>query len=210
MKVDCFALGVYQTNCFVIRPNEQRTECLVIDPGFDAEPLVRFLKENALVPQKILLTHGHCDHIAGLELLKRQYASLPVHIGDKDAEMLTNADANLSSMMGFPLQYAPAEVQLAPGDLIDWETLHLAVLATPGHTPGSVSFYCRDARVVFVGDALFAGSIGRTDFPNGNSQQLLDSIRQQLFTLPDETIVYSGHGPETTIGHEKRTNPFLT
>ncbi len=209
MNIDCLALGDYQTNCYVIRSNQQSSECIIIDPGFDAGPLVQFLKDNSLTPKKILLTHGHCDHIAGLTMLISEFGIIEVNICKGDSEMLTNPDANLSSMMGMPLQFAPADIFLSPENTIEFDSISITVLTTPGHTPGGVSLYCKDAKAVFVGDTLFAGSIGRTDFPNGNTQQLLDNIRQQLFSLPDNTTVYSGHGPKTTIGQEKMTNPFL-
>jgi len=210
MQIDCMILGDFQTNCYVVRESAQPGDCLIIDPGLSAEPLLEFLQQEQLRPVRILLTHGHCDHIAGIPLLRRHYNPLPICIGTADADALTDGGLNLSAMMGLPLVFDRADQTLAPGDVIEFATLRFEVLATPGHSPGGVSFYCRGEKVVFTGDSLFAGSIGRHDFPGGNLKLLLQTIRRELFCLPDATRVYSGHGPETTIAAEKRTNHFFT
>jgi glyoxylase-like metal-dependent hydrolase (beta-lactamase superfamily II) len=210
VQIDCLALGDFETNCYVVRSSAAEKSCLIIDPGFSAEPLIEFLRENSLRPQRVLLTHGHCDHIAGLALLYEEYNPLPVCISSQDASMLTDDMQNLSMMMGLSLQLKPADERINSGDTITLGSLSFTVLPTPGHTPGGVSFYNAENGVVFTGDALFAGSIGRDDFPGGDRQILLDGIRKQLFILPDETRAYPGHGPQTTVGIEKRSNPFLT
>lgn len=209
MQIDSLILGDFETNCYIVRSSEEATDCLIIDPGFGAEELLDFLNENALEPSGILLTHGHCDHLAGVPLLRGRFGDLAVSVGRPDSEMLTGGRANLSALMGFSLVLPPADRLLDAGDTVNFGDIELRVLATPGHTPGGMSFYCEKDAVVFTGDALFAGSIGRVDFPGGDMQTLLSAIRSELFSLPEATCVYSGHGPETEIGTEKRTNPFL-
>jgi hydroxyacylglutathione hydrolase len=209
VQIDCFVLGEFETNCYVLRSTAQAKECLIIDPGFSAEPLVAFLREESLQPSKIILTHGHCDHIAGVKLLEEEFGKIPIGIGRDNAKMLGSTTKNLSLMVGKPFKIGPADELLGAGDTIELEQIRLEVLATPGHTPGCISLYCRDEGMVFSGDTLFAGSIGRTDFPGGSMPTLLDSIRKQLLVLPEQTKVYSGHGLQTTIGTEKQTNPFV-
>lgn len=209
MKIDCLELGDFQTNCYILRADTNASECLLIDPGFDPEPLLAFLRDEALKPQRILLTHGHSDHIAGIAELQQAFGPIPVGIGKEDAPMLTSALRNLSIMIGASVKLPPADELYEQGDVIAFAGWELNVLATPGHTPGGVSFYAPTEGVVFTGDALFAGSVGRTDFPGGSQEVLVRNIRQGLLTLPDATVVYSGHGPETTIAREKRSNPYL-
>jgi len=209
LQIDSFVLGDFETNCYVVRSTAQVRECLIIDPGYEAESVVEFLKEKDLAPKRILLTHGHCDHIAGIAALQEHFGPIPVGISCEDAKMLTHSRHNLSLLMGQPLKFAAPDEEIAAGDVIEQDGVRLEVLATPGHTPGCVSFYCREEEVIFTGDALFAGSVGRTDFPGGSMSTLLQSIRGQLLVLPDQTKVYSGHGPVTTIGQEKCGNPFI-
>jgi len=209
MKIDCLVLGDFQTNCYVIRSANDDKQCLIIDPGFSPQPLIEMLQRQSLQPQRILLTHGHCDHIAGIPLLRQTFGPIPVSISSTDASMLTSGRKNLAWLTGALLRLDPPDELLEPGDTIQFNQIELSVLATPGHTAGGIAFYCASKSTVFTGDTLFAGSIGRHDFPGGHLQTMLKSIREQLFTLPDETIVYSGHGPETTIATEKQSNPFL-
>lgn len=209
VETNCFALGDFETNCYVLRSGHSAKKCLVIDVGFSAGPLLDFLEAEDLEPQRILLTHGHCDHVAGIPLLHERFGPVPVCIGTDDGAMLTDSNLNLSSLMAAPLNLAAADELLKPGGIIEYEEIRLAILPTPGHTPGGLSFYCEADAAVFAGDSLFAGSIGRADFPGGSEKTLLESIRKELLGLPDETKVYPGHGPATTVGAEKRTNPFF-
>ena len=210
MQIDRLILGDFQTNCYVVRESAEPGECLIIDPGLGAEVLLDFLQREQLQPNKILLTHGHGDHVAGIPLLRTKYDGLAVLIGRDDEAALDDGQLNLSAMMGESMAFGPVERTLQGGDVCQLGQLELKVLATPGHSPGGISYYCAAQAAVFTGDSLFAGSIGRHDFPGGDQEQLLAGIRGELFTLPDETKVYPGHGPVTSIGREKRTNPFCT
>ncbi len=209
MKIDPFVFGDFQTNCYVLRPEEKGSHCLIIDPGYSSEDLLDFLEEQKLTPVKILLTHGHCDHIAGISLLRRAFPHVPVCIGEADSGMLTDNVKNLSLMAGQPVELEQPDVLLRAGDLIELQEIRLKVIPTAGHTPGGISFYEAQEGVVFTGDSLFAGSVGRTDFPGGNQRQLQMEIRDNLFSLPDHIRVYPGHGPATDIRTEKNTNPFF-
>jgi hydroxyacylglutathione hydrolase len=187
-----------------------RDDALVFDPGLEPDLILQFLQERELRPAAILNTHGHADHIGGNEALKQAYPEAPLIIGADDANMLTDADANLSAPFGLPIVSPPADRLLREGDVVDLAGIPLEVFDIPGHSPGHIVFVYRAAPVlVFGGDVLFRGSVGRTDFPGGSAERLFSGIRAKLFTLPDDTVVYPGHGPVTTTGHEKRTNPFL-
>jgi len=209
MLVDTLTLGQFETNCYILRSGSASTDCAIIDAGLDEAVLLDFLSDRRLNPSALLLTHGHIDHIAAVEALRNRYPRIKVCIHRLDAELLSDSDGNLSFMTGHAFTARPAEVHLEEADIIDEAGIEFKVLHTPGHTPGGISLYAKDDGVVFVGDTLFADSVGRTDFVNGSMSQLVKSIRQKLFTLPDETVVYPGHGPQTTIAREKKYNPFL-
>ena len=209
MKIDGLALGAYETNCYVLRSSEAAKDCLIVDAGLGADKLIKFLQEHNLNPVSLVLTHGHIDHIEGIAGLRTVFPDIKVYIHKLDAEMLTEPHSNLSAMMGAAFSVEPADFFLEEESVIEQAGIKLSVLHTPGHTPGGICLYCEDEGIVFTNDTLFADSIGRTDFPNGNMEHLLQSIREKLFTLPDETKVYPGHGPMTTIAHEKAYNPFL-
>ena len=187
-----------------------RTEAVVIDPGFEPEAVLDRLRAEGLTAAAILNTHGHVDHIAGNAALKAAFPDVPLVIGTGDAPMLTDPMLNLSGLAGAAVTSPPADRLLAEGDAVEAAGLRLEVLEIPGHSPGHVVYLLRDdPPVVFGGDVLFRGSIGRTDFPGGDLGLLLGGIRAKLWPLPDDTAVYPGHGPPTTVGEEKRTNPFL-
>jgi glyoxylase-like metal-dependent hydrolase (beta-lactamase superfamily II) len=188
-----------------------RTDCIVVDPGLEPDKIFDELDRLGVEPVAILNTHGHADHIAGNEALKERWPDCPLLIGAGDASKLTNPAGNLSAAFGVPLVSPPADRTVREGDVLDLAGVRWTVRETPGHSIGHVVFIALDLApiVVLGGDVLFAGSVGRTDFPDGDSAALAASIRQQLFTLPDDTVVLPGHGPATTTGREKRTNPFV-
>jgi glyoxylase-like metal-dependent hydrolase (beta-lactamase superfamily II) len=189
---------------------EGRPDALVIDPGLEPELILDCLAKHGLSPAAILCTHGHADHIAGNQALKRAYPNAPLLIGTGDAVMLSDAESNLSALYGMPLTSPPADRTVSEGDTLELAGIKLEVFEIPGHSPGHVVFLQRGSPChVFGGDVLFRGSIGRYDFPGGDGRLLLDGIRAKLFALPADTVVYPGHGPVTTVGHEKATNPFL-
>jgi hydroxyacylglutathione hydrolase len=209
MRIDRLILGAYETNCYVLRSSEAAKDCLIVDAGLGAGKLIEFLQEHKLNPVALVLTHGHIDHMAGVAALRDEFPDIKVYIHKLDAGMLAEPHTNLSAMTGEFFSIEPAEFSLEEDDVIEQAGVKLSVLHTPGHTPGGICLYSKDEGIVFTDDALFAESIGRTDFPNGSMSQLLKSIREKLFTLPDETKVYPGHGPVTTLAHEKAHNPFL-
>jgi hydroxyacylglutathione hydrolase len=187
-----------------------RPDALVIDPGLEPELILDCLREEGLAPAAVLNTHGHADHIAGNSALKRAFPDAPLVIGVGDEGMLSDPVANLSDPFGLPLTSPPADRTVREGDVVEGAGLRLEVYDVPGHSPGHVVFVHRGPPVVvFGGDVLFRGGIGRFDFPGGDEEALLRGIRDKLFTLPDDAVVYPGHGPVTTVGHERRTNPFL-
>lgn len=200
----------FAENTYVARL-EGRTDCIVIDPGTEPNEIIGYLTRQRLDPAAILNTHGHADHIAGNEALKRCWPDCPLVIGTGDAPKLTDAELNLSAPFGMPVTSPPADVLVNEGDVYQAAGFSLQVRETPGHSGGHVVFVWSAGKpaVVFGGDVLFRRGIGRFDFPDGNFEQLATSIRTKLFTLPDDTIVYPGHGDPTTIGEEKRLNPYV-
>ncbi len=199
----------FAENTYVVW-RDGRGDALVIDPGLEPDLVLDFLHERGLRPAAILNTHGHADHIGGNEALKATYPNALLLIGANEAQMLTDAEANLSAPFGMAIVSPPADRLVREGEVLDLAGIPLEVLDIPGHSPGHVVFVHRAAPViVFGGDVLFRGSVGRTDFPGGSAEQLFEGIRGKLFALPDDTVVYPGHGPVTTTGVEKRTNPFV-
>lgn len=186
-------------------------ECLVIDPGFEPDAVIDWIEKHAFAPVAILLTHGHSDHIAGNSALRERWPSLPILIGRDDGPKLTDPAGNLSGAFGLALVSPPADRLLDDGQTLHLAGLSITVIAIPGHSRGHVVFRIDDAspRLVFGGDVLFLEGIGRTDFPDGDFAALAAGIRGGLYTLPDDTVVFPGHGDTTTIGHERRHNPFV-
>ena len=205
MKVLALEVGMLGTNCY-IAVNEADNHGVVIDPGADGKYILEAIKKQGLTIDGILLTHGHSDHIGALSEVA-EALKVPVMIGAGDEDKLTSANSNLSSFMGAGITCKAADRLLSDGDVVELAGLKFEVLATPGHTPGGVCFKC--GNVVFVGDTIFAESIGRTDFPGGSYKQLLDSIKTKILTLPDDTKLLPGHGPATDVAWERRMNPFL-
>lgn len=210
LQVEVFVEPMFQENGYLLRPADSRT-AWVLDPGFppQADEIVAALQANELEPAGIVITHAHPDHIAGIETLRNAFPQLPIIAPRDEQHMLTDPHANLSAQMGLSITTPPADQLVSPDERLTLDTLQWQTLDVRGHSPGGVAYYCASAGVVFTGDALFAGSIGRTDFPGGSLDALLANIRDNLLSLPDDTVIYSGHGPATTVARERETNPFL-
>jgi hydroxyacylglutathione hydrolase len=202
--IKSLAVGPIQANCFIVGC-ENTHAAAVIDPGAEADRIIEEVSKANLRVESIINTHGHFDHVGGNRQL-RDATGAELIIHSLDAPMLAQLE-RMAGAFGLKAENSPApDRTVEEGDTLVIGNLRLAVLHTPGHTPGGISLYGDGC--VFVGDTLFQGSIGRTDFPGGDFDTLLASIRTKLFALEDQTIVYTGHGPETTIGTEKRFNPF--
>jgi hydroxyacylglutathione hydrolase len=189
---------------------EGASEAIVVDPGFDPQSLLSRLTDKGLRLAAILNTHGHADHIAGNAAMKQAFPDAPLLIGRNEAGLLVDADLNLSAPFGMPLLSPAADRLLGDGERVEVAGMIFEVREIPGHSPGSVVYLydAVDPNIVFGGDVLFAGSVGRTDL-GGSFPTLRNGIHAKLFTLPDSTLIYPGHGPVTTIGAEKRSNPFV-
>ena len=186
-----------------------RTECWIVDVGFDPDPLVQLVRERGLKPARIILTHAHLDHIAGVRELLEALGPIPLAIHEAEAAFLLDPDLNLSSFVEMNVTTPPADEQLRDGQTLQLGATEWTVLHTPGHSPGGITLYHAPSHQALVGDTLFADSIGRHDLPTSDGERLFRSIREKLLTLPDETRIYPGHGPPSTIGRERRHNPFL-
>ena len=209
-NIKIFSVNDFSVNSFVIY--DDTSECVLIDPGFfstgEKEVLDDFLVSNALKPVMLLNTHCHVDHVLGNKFIIDKY-KIPLATHKEDESLFKKALEH-GKIFGFNIPaFPPIDKFLSDNDLISFGQSALQVLHVPGHSQGSIAFYCKQSNFVVVGDTLFNGSIGRTDFPEGNYDTLISSIKNKLMVLPGDTVVYPGHGPATTIKNEQNTNPFL-
>lgn len=203
VRVDYKTLGMFGTNCYFI-VNEDTMETVIVDPAASPESIVRYVAEKGYVPKAVFLTHGHFDHImAGPELCKQYGVDCFGH--EEEQDLIENAEWNLSGAFADSFAWRMDHL-LGDGACIDIAGMHFKVLHTPGHTKGSCCYYLEEEHILLSGDTIFHESVGRTDFPTGSANDLLRSIRDQIFVLPDEVKVYPGHGDFTTIAYEKKNN----
>lgn len=205
MEVTMMVVGPVRTNCYIVS-KEGKNTCVVIDPGEEGEKIAGYMEQKGLSCEGILLTHGHFDHISGVkELAARTGAK--VCVCEKEQELIQDPAQNGSILAGYEIAVTP-DVLLRDRQVLEMAGLTFRVIYTPGHTVGGCCFYSEDEGILFAGDTIFQESVGRTDLPTGNGRQLIDSIREKIFVLPDEVRIYPGHGPESTVGYEKKYNPY--
>jgi len=210
MRIVCLSVGPLACNCY-LAADEQSGLAAVIDPGDEAGLIAATCEQEGVTPALIINTHAHADHIGGDAELKRLYPDARLCIGAGDAALLRDSVRNLSVMLGRTGRMPEPDLLLEDGQSVEFGSCVLRTLETPGHTTGAICLVADQEQppVVFCGDLIFAGGVGRTDLPGGDWDALLCSIREKIFALPDETTLLPGHGPDTTVGEEKRSNPFL-
>lgn len=206
LSIQTYVVGPVQTNCY-FAINDDTKEVLIIDPGASAKQLAEKVKEQGLKPVAILLTHGHFDHILAAEAIRDRY-QIPIYACQKEEKTLQDPKINLTAyhMDSYTLK---ADVYLTDLQAVELAGFSVQMIETPGHTAGSCCYYLKDEGVLFSGDTVFCGSAGRTDFPEGSTAAIVESLHRLLDALPDDTEVYPGHDASTTIGYEKRYNPFV-
>ena len=206
MKIERFVLGSIETNCYVV-VNEDTKECFAVDMAYCPKAYVDHIREQGYQMKALFLTHGHFDHIMGIEDFLKAF-DVPVYVGREEQPLLADDRLNASSMYGYHCVYTGAKA-LEDGQIVECAGTEIHVIHTPGHTAGGTCYYIESDKTLMSGDTLFAGSVGRTDYPTASSAAMMESLHDKLCKLPDDTDVYPGHGEFTTIGYEKQNNPFM-
>ena len=206
MKIERFVLGSLGTNCYLMI-NEETKEIVVVDPAICPAYVISHVKSNGFQPKAILLTHGHFDHVMGIDDWVKEF-DIPVYLHEEEKDVLAKANLNLSYQFGKDYTYDDVQC-LKSDEVIEIAGFSFRVIHTPGHTKGGCCYYVESEEVLISGDTLFAQSVGRSDFPTGNMRTLVNSIKEKLFCLPDTVMVYPGHNDLTCIGDEKAYNPFI-
>ncbi|MCI0365644.1 MAG: MBL fold metallo-hydrolase [Phycisphaerales bacterium] len=207
-----FVLGDYQTNCYVVtagKAEDGSTPCWIVDCGLEPDEMLDWIEQQRLGPTEIILTHAHLDHIAGVDQALNRFGRVPVSIHEDEGEFCGNPMLNLSAMIGMPTTCTGPDRLLKDGDRLNLNGSTWRVLHTPGHSPGGICLVHDESGQAIVGDTLFAGSVGRSDFPTSDPEKLEHSLHEIILKLPDDMVIHPGHGPKTTIGRERRSNPFL-
>ena len=205
IKVARMVVGNLGTNCYLIYREESK-ETIIVDPADCGEQIFQKLQSQGFTVSSILLTHAHFDHVLGASDLRRA-SGAKIYALEEERPLCENSETNVSAMVGRPCTIRP-NAYLADGQELTLAGMTCKVIATPGHTAGSCCYYFEEAEVLICGDTIFQESVGRTDLPTGSASQLVRSIRERIFTLPEETQLFPGHGDSTTVGHEKKYNPF--
>ena len=207
MEIKRLVLGLVRTNCYIVY-SEETKKAVIIDPAADSRRIMEEISELGVVPEAVLLTHGHFDHMLAAESLKNGY-QIPICVHKADAELVKHPELNCSEQFLHMSYSIVADEELEDGQTLRFLDGTFTVLSTPGHTEGSCCYYAQKENILFSGDTLFQESVGRTDLPTGSAAKLVNSIREKLFVLPEDTLVLSGHGDQTTIREEKQYNPYV-
>ncbi len=211
MQIERLVVGPLQTNAYLLK-DEKSGAGAVVDPGGDADRIVRWCRDAEMTPVLVVNTHAHVDHVGANAALMRAFPDADLCIGEGDAERLRNPAENLAAAFGSDLESPEPDRLLREGDELAFGGTKLRVIETPGHTPGAISLLAEDESPprLFCGDLIFRRGVGRTDLPGGDTEALVRSIREKVFTLPEETVIHSGHGEDTTVDEERESNPFLS
>ncbi len=210
LQIQRFELGDFATNCYVVRDDADASKtCWIIDCSYEPEPMLDFIEKQGLKPSLCILTHCHCDHIAGLARMRLRLGPVNTLCHANEAGFNEDPMLNLSAFIPPGMSAPPVDAYIKEGQLLELGSYYFQTLHTPGHSPGGITLWCPEAAVAIVGDTLFAGSIGRTDFPTSDVDDMKRSLHEILLQLPDNTAIYPGHGDATTIGAERKSNPYL-